>query len=437
MRPSVAILVTLPLLIASVAAQDTQSLPHHVPTNSPDVTDWAQNLPLIGMQCVIAVWIFVLGSCFGSFLNVVIYRLPAGMSLGKPKSRCPRCETQLAARDNVPVLGWLILRGKCRYCGLPISARYPIIEAVCGGVFLTLLFTELLSGAANLPLRHPDHFHVNPGLWLVWFTKWDLSGIYFFHCCLMVVVLAIVMIGYDAHRPQRGLTAFGVITALLAGTLFSELRPVPAVPWSQTIAALQWGFWWSEPILNPGSRYWTGVSLIGLLDGIIGTLGGFVTGRLVCWQMTSAQVRSASTPVAAIASALTVTGSFLGWQACGMLLLFVLPMLAMIKWLVRNDRSADRLRWAGPGLFAMLLAFLILWQKLDNAIWMIGYRGWDFTPQDWRWDWMGTFVVLMLFAAAVRYGLKPLVPSATETASGEPHGRDVPSSLAGVDQHQT
>src|SRR5215208_4509241 len=70
------------------------------------------------------------GLAFGSFLNVVAYRLPKRESLVKPRSRCPECGTQIRARDNVPVLGWLLLRGRCRDCGAPISSRYPIVEAV-------------------------------------------------------------------------------------------------------------------------------------------------------------------------------------------------------------------------------------------------------------------------------------------------------------------
>jgi len=69
------------------------------------------------------------GLAFGSFLNVVAYRLPKRESLVKPRSRCPECGTQIRARDNVPVLGWLLLRGRCRDCGAPISRRYPLVEA--------------------------------------------------------------------------------------------------------------------------------------------------------------------------------------------------------------------------------------------------------------------------------------------------------------------
>ncbi|MBO7762106.1 MAG: prepilin peptidase [Clostridia bacterium] len=70
----------------------------------------------------------IYGLCVGSFLNVVIYRLPLGMSLAKPASHCPRCGYRLKASDNIPVLSYLLLRGRCRACRAPISPRYTIVE---------------------------------------------------------------------------------------------------------------------------------------------------------------------------------------------------------------------------------------------------------------------------------------------------------------------
>jgi leader peptidase (prepilin peptidase)/N-methyltransferase len=80
-------------------------------------------------------FLFVLGACVGSFLNVVVYRMPRQLSLVTPPSRCPHCQTRLAWYDNVPVLGWIFLAGKCRYCGKPISIGYPIVEAITGLLF--------------------------------------------------------------------------------------------------------------------------------------------------------------------------------------------------------------------------------------------------------------------------------------------------------------
>ncbi len=81
-------------------------------------------------------FLFCLGACVGSFLNVVVHRLPRGISLVTPPSRCPKCETPLAWYDNVPVFGWILLRGRCRYCGQPISPGYPIVEAMTGLLFV-------------------------------------------------------------------------------------------------------------------------------------------------------------------------------------------------------------------------------------------------------------------------------------------------------------
>ena len=78
------------------------------------------------------------GLAIGSFLNVVIYRLPEGRSIVSPGSACPGCGTAIAARDNVPLLSWLLLGGRCRHCRVPISARYPAVELATGIVFAAI-----------------------------------------------------------------------------------------------------------------------------------------------------------------------------------------------------------------------------------------------------------------------------------------------------------
>jgi leader peptidase (prepilin peptidase) / N-methyltransferase len=85
---------------------------------------------------------FVVGLIIGSFLNVVVWRVPRGESIVSPPSACPRCGHEIRARDNVPVLSWLILRGRCRDCGEPIAVRYPLVESATGLIFaLTAWFT--------------------------------------------------------------------------------------------------------------------------------------------------------------------------------------------------------------------------------------------------------------------------------------------------------
>ncbi|MBI3554406.1 MAG: prepilin peptidase [Elusimicrobia bacterium] len=87
------------------------------------------------MDKALAFW---LGSCLGSFLNVVILRLPKGRSIVSPPSRCPHCRAQIAWHDNIPILSWLLLRGRCRRCRKPISPRYPAVELVFACLSLAL-----------------------------------------------------------------------------------------------------------------------------------------------------------------------------------------------------------------------------------------------------------------------------------------------------------
>src|SRR4051812_22413796 len=116
---------------------------------------------------VYIVFLFALGACVGSFLNVVVWRLPRiegpeGESLLRslwrtfhglayPPSHCPKCNTKLAWYDNIPVFGWIALRGKCRYCGEPISPRYPIVEATCGLLFVFYYVMFFLVGIGPCP----------------------------------------------------------------------------------------------------------------------------------------------------------------------------------------------------------------------------------------------------------------------------------------------
>lgn len=90
---------------------------------------------------VFALAVFALGAAIGSFLNVVIYRLPHKQSIVRPGSRCPACEVPIRAWHNVPILGWLWLRGRCANCKVPISPRYPLIELAMAGLSVALFHT--------------------------------------------------------------------------------------------------------------------------------------------------------------------------------------------------------------------------------------------------------------------------------------------------------
>ncbi len=82
------------------------------------------------------IYTFFIGLCIGSFLNVVIYRIPEGISIVNPRSFCPKCKKRIRNKENIPVISWLIQKGKCSYCGININFRYPAIEISTGILFL-------------------------------------------------------------------------------------------------------------------------------------------------------------------------------------------------------------------------------------------------------------------------------------------------------------
>jgi len=97
------------------------------------------------MDILIPIFIFLFGAAIGSFSNVCIYRLPKKLSIISPPSQCPNCGKNISPFDNIPIISFLILRGRCRYCQSSISWRYPIVELITGLIFLSLYLNFLIS----------------------------------------------------------------------------------------------------------------------------------------------------------------------------------------------------------------------------------------------------------------------------------------------------
>jgi leader peptidase (prepilin peptidase) / N-methyltransferase len=164
----------------------------------------------------LALSLLILGTCVGSFLNVCIHRIPIGLSVLRPRSRCPRCLTAIRASDNLPVLGWLILRGRCRHCRALISPRYPIVELTVG-----LLFAG--SYLAEVALAPGDLWEVTSpfGVLLLLLVRW-----------VMIALLVVgTLIGYDARGDLARLTRGRGISrqqkALAGCELVRVRKPIP------------------------------------------------------------------------------------------------------------------------------------------------------------------------------------------------------------------
>lgn len=154
-------------------------------------------------EWILCLWIFALGCCIGSFLNVVIYRLPREKSLVHPGSSCPHCGQAIRFYDNIPLLSWILLRAKCRRCKGPISPRYFIVELLTGLVYLGLYFAYF-----HTNVRPSTHLE---GAWLV----------YVIHVILLSTFIAASGIDLELWIIPLPIcwfvTAVGIIGSAMAG----------------------------------------------------------------------------------------------------------------------------------------------------------------------------------------------------------------------------
>lgn len=199
------------------------------------------------MHAPAMVFIFCFGACVGSFLNVVIYRLPAGMSVINPPSRCPTCGANLRFfRENLPILGWFMVRGKCRYCGVRISPQYMIVEIMMALIFLGL-YVLLFAIAPTTPF-------------------WGEIGGPWWHYNLVVrawpafVVLAFLI---------SGLVAMTVIDAR------TFTIPIQIPLFVTFTAFIAWPLQWILPHRTSAAQTWPipGIGWTGLLMSVGGMVG--------------------------------------------------------------------------------------------------------------------------------------------------------------------
>jgi leader peptidase (prepilin peptidase)/N-methyltransferase len=191
----------------------------------------------------------VLGLCIGSFLNVVAWRVPRGESVVSPASACPRCGLPIRARDNVPVLGWLVLRGRCRDCAEPISVRYPLVEAFTGLMF------------AVMALRFGPHVILANYLYLA------------------AVGVALALIDLDVKRLPDVLTlpSYVVVAALLtlaAGVTGDWADLLGAALGAVALFAFYFALWFAYP----AGMGFGDVKLSGVLGGCLGWISWSAVG---------------------------------------------------------------------------------------------------------------------------------------------------------------
>src|SRR3954447_9909135 len=212
------------------------------------------------------------GLIVGSFLNVVAYRLPCGESLATPPSHCPGCDTPIKPYDNVPVLSWLLLRGRCRHCGTAISVRYPLVEAGTAILFAAVVAAK-------------DEW-VDVALGLI----------------LVTALIPIVLIDLEYRLIPNKITAPAAAAALIAGLALD----LDAVPEQLIAGAAAGGFFLVAALAYPRGMGMGDVKLAGVMGLclgkavgpaiLIGLLAGVLVGRVIIARVGARQGRKTAVP---------------------------------------------------------------------------------------------------------------------------------------------
>ena len=348
--------------------------------------DDSATLPLI----LVALFFMFLGGSIGSFLNVVIYRVPAGLSIVKPASRCPRCLTPILTRDNLPVIGWLLLRGRCRACRAPIAARYPLVEFVAGAIFSALAFGESIFMGATLPLD-PVEADLYP-----------LFGLTVYHFALLCALGAAAMIVYDGAIVPKAYWRIVAIIGFVPPLIWPLLRPI-----SIFAGPIHY-----DPLHETVDLDLPARLLSGGLTGVVGLLFGALIG-VASWPAASHLARSRSGHLDAVAM-LGAVGLFLGWQAAA-----GIGVVAAGAWAVRQI------------VYCLGLKPRVPWQAypaIVALVWILGWR-WIVDASTIRSDRFGHFQLfagdaplwLGVAALAITFALSMAARRLAETAGRQSH----------------
>lgn len=325
-------------------------------------------------QWIILIWLFTFGAVIGSFLNVCIYRLPQQESLWaqltgltNPPSSCPFCKKRILGRDNIPILGWLILRGRCRNCRHSIPARYALIELLNGLLWVVLYVAIVPSGfsarVSDSCLYSPLSPLANPALshhQLVFLV----NAQYFFYLALAEALLVATFIDFDLQIIPDGSTIPALIAGLIASMAIGNLHLWPV--WFQSPETLHtlrfvspsWMHWMLQgperPAWIAAHPHWHGLitSLAGMAVGSGTILALRIVGKWAYREEVMGQ---------GDAFLMALIGCFLGWQPT-LLVFFVAPFCGLIATILSMQFLTRREIPYGPYLSLGAMLVLLFWR---------------------------------------------------------------------------
>ena len=320
-------------------------------------------------QWIILPWLFAFGACIGSFLNVCIYRIPQQdrlwdqlRGLTHPPSSCPFCRRRILAIDNIPVLGWLLLWGRCRFCRHTIPPRYALIEFFNGllwvGLYMLIVPAGFTATVQQSCLWSPLSPLANPALSFSQQVFW-LHAQYFYYLVLVEALVVATFIDFDLYIIPDGSTVPAMIVGVLVACVLGHLHPWPV--WFQCSSSLSF----FQQLLPDGCRDCAPPAWLKAhphLHGLLSSLAGIVVGGGIVWmvRIIGERVMRRETMGFGDVILMAMIGSFLGWQAT-VIVFFVAPFCSLVVIGATFFFKRSREIAYGPYLSIAALIVLLFW----------------------------------------------------------------------------
>lgn len=334
-----------------------------IPTTMGDQLTLGQEVRVRTAKLSVFLIFVAIGASFGSFLHVVAYTLPRGQGVPLRSSACPNCKTKIRRLDNIPIYSYLMLKGRCRDCGIEIPIRYLWAELSMGGLFASFFLLELVTGAANLPGFREIYY--TGIVWIILYTKWDVVGIVAYHLFLYGTILTALYANWQ--RGRMPWYFWGLASAIVFGLplVFDHLLPMKLA----TIENV------SPAVLN---------AMTSLAGGVAGLACGVLLVRFFARHLPSGSDDPAGAEdgwqlsLSGVVPALLLLGLGLGWQA----IFGVVGCAAFLLGLVLCFRGGRRFV-AENGVLATLLIAAVTHQFVWESLVKFGQPVWLHQNSPW------------------------------------------------------
>jgi leader peptidase (prepilin peptidase)/N-methyltransferase len=309
------------------------------------------------------VFVFLLGISVGSFINVCVARLPYEKAIIWPRSRCSSCVQPVRWFDNIPIVSYLVLGGRCRTCHSRFSVRYLLIELGTGLVFVGLFYVEMVANWLALPTID-RLWGLAPGL-----VPPNATVVFFHHALLVSFLLTASLCDLAEMEIPLSVTLWGTLIGLVMSTflpwpvpeLVPDLRSGEVFP--PTPGAYTWPIWWPLPQWLPAGSW-----RLGLATGLAGAFAGMIVLRLI--RFLFAVGRGIEGLGVGDADLMMMAGAFVGWQPI-LVSFFVGVFVGLFFALAQLILRGGRMLPFGPSLSLGVILTVLFWPGIGPQFQML------------------------------------------------------------------